>query len=88
MTAVQTTEVHGSWDQLITTQTCMTPKKKYIHLIYLPTAIEQPAGGSTTVHIYTQTKQRTTQNNTKIRKSAGRAPSLRGLPWHLKKYTI
>jgi hypothetical protein len=29
MTAAQTTEMHGPWDQLITTQTCMVPKKIY-----------------------------------------------------------
>jgi hypothetical protein len=44
-------------------------------------------GSSSTVHIYTQTIQRTTKtNNTyniKIRKTAGRAPSLRVLPWYL-----
>ena len=28
-------------------------------------------------------KTNNTYNNTKIRKSAGRAPSLRVLPWHL-----
>jgi hypothetical protein len=57
-------------------------------MIYLLTAIGLHRGGSSTVHIYTkstqndtkQTIQRTTQ---KVWKSAGRAPSLRGLPWHL-----
>ena len=31
-------------------------------MIYLLTAIELPPGGSSTVHIYTQTIHRTTQN--------------------------
>jgi hypothetical protein len=31
-------------------------------MIYLLTAIELPSGGSTTLHIYTQTVHRTTQN--------------------------
>jgi hypothetical protein len=39
-----------------------------------------PPGGSSSVHIYTQTVHRTTQ---KFKKSAGRAPSLRVIPWHL-----
>ena len=47
-------------------------------MIYL-TAIGLTPGGSSTVHIYTQTIHGTTQ----LRKSAGRAPSLRGIPWHL-----
>jgi len=62
------------------------------------TAIGLPPGGSSTVHIYTQiqrttqkqyidqhnrNKQYTEQHNSLIRKSAGRAPSLRGIPWHL-----
>ena len=56
------------------------------------TAIGLTPGGSSTVHIYTQTIHRTTQStqtqyieqhNSLIRKSAGRAPSLRVLPWHL-----
>jgi hypothetical protein len=57
------------------------------HMIYLSTAIEVPPGGSGNVHIYTQTIYRTKQLTTKqhkqqIRKSAGRAESLRVLPWH------
>ena len=80
-------------------------------LIYLLTATGLTPGGSSTVHIYTQTVHRTTQlttlvgrlsgirtqsGQTKIKdeltarknyrligKSAGRAPSLRVLPWHL-----
>jgi hypothetical protein len=58
-------------------------------LIYLLTAIGLTSGGSSTVHIYTQRIHRTTQNKqyTEQHKifwsSAGRAPSLRGLPWHL-----
>jgi hypothetical protein len=59
------------------------------YMIYLLTAIEQPSGGSSTAHIYTQTVHRTTQNkqyieqHKKVWKSAGRTPSLRVLPWHL-----
>jgi len=59
-------------------------------MIYLLTVIVLSPGGSSTVHIYTQTVHRTTQNkqyieqhNSLIRKSAGRAPSLRVIPWHL-----
>jgi hypothetical protein len=68
----------------------------YIYdMIYL-TAIGMSPGGSSSVHIYTQTVQRTTQTihrttqiTTEQHKkqlmwfSAGRAPSLRVLPWHL-----
>ena len=32
-------------------------------MIYLSTAVELQPGGSSTVHIYTQTLRRTTQNN-------------------------
>jgi len=49
-------------------------------LIYLLTAIGLSLGASSTVHIYTQTIHRTTQQ---FWKSAGRAPSLRVIPWHL-----
>jgi hypothetical protein len=49
-------------------------------MIYL-TAIGFPPGGSSTVHIYTQTIHRITQFTN--RKNADRAPSLRGIPWHL-----
>jgi len=53
----------------------------YVHdMIYL-TAVGLTPGGSSTVHIYTQTIHRTTQFT--IRKSADRVPSLRGIPWHL-----
>jgi len=66
-------------------------------LIYLLTAIRLTPGGSSTVHMYTQTVHRTTQSTTLvgrflgleprvvklIGKSAGRAPSLRVIPWHL-----
>jgi len=59
-------------------------------MIYL-TAIGLPPGGSSTVHIYTQTIERTTQSILTIhstthftyRKNADRVPSLRGIPWHL-----
>jgi len=44
------------------------------------TAIGFPPGGSSTVHIYTQTIHRTTQ---KFWKSAGRTTSLRIIPWRL-----
>jgi len=59
------------------------------NMIYLLTAIGLSAGGSSTVHIYTQTIHRTTQITTEQLKyqimcrSAGRAPSLQVLPWHL-----
>jgi len=58
-------------------------------MIYLLTAIGLPPGGSSTVHIYTQTTHRATQNkqyteqHKKFWKSTGRAPSLRVIPWHL-----
>ena len=60
------------------------------YMIYL-TAIGLTPGGSSTVHIYTQTIHRTTQStkqyieqhNSLIGKSADRAPSLRDIPWHL-----
>jgi hypothetical protein len=49
-----------------------------------------PPGGSSTAHIYTQTIHGTTQStqyieqhNSLIWKSADRATSLRGIPWHL-----
>ena len=56
-------------------------------MIYLLTAVGLTPGGSSTVHIYTQTihkehsrhKQYTEQHNLLIRKSADRAPSLRGI---------
>ena len=58
--------------------------------IYLLTAIGLTPGGSSTVHIYTQTIHRTIQNkqyieqhNSPIRKSENRAPSFQGIPWHL-----
>ena len=49
-------------------------------MIYLLTAIGLTPVGSSTVHIYTQTIDRTTQ---KFGKSAGHAPSLRVMPLHL-----
>jgi len=58
-------------------------------LIYLLTGIGLSPGGSSTVHIYTQTIHRTIHITTEqhkqqlIWKSAGRAPSLRVLFWHL-----
>ena len=61
-------------------------------MVYLLTAIGLPPGGSSTVHIYTQTISRTTQLTETIHtrrttqnfwKSAGRAPSWLVIPWHL-----
>jgi hypothetical protein len=54
----------------------------YIYM-YL-TTIGLTPGGSSTSHIYTQTLERK-ENNTEKEKlgSAGRAPSLRVIPWHL-----
>jgi len=56
-------------------------------MIYLLNAIGLSPGGSSTVHIYTQTIHRTTQNkqyieHTTIWESAGRTPSWLDLPWH------
>ena len=56
-------------------------------MIYL-TAIGLRPGNSSTVHIYAkqyieQHNQYIEQHNSVIRKSADRAPSLRGMPWHL-----
>jgi hypothetical protein len=53
--------------------------------IYLLTAIGLPPGRSITVHFYTQTihtKQTLHRTTQKFWKSAGRAPSLRVIPWH------
>jgi hypothetical protein len=64
-------------------------------MIYFSTAVGLTPGGRGTVLIYTQTIHRTTQLTTKqyeertkqhkqqIWKNAGRAQSLRVLPWHL-----
>jgi len=60
-------------------------------MIYLLTAIGLTPGGSSTVHIYPQKyieqhnrhKQYIGQQNSLIGKNADRAPSLRGIPWHL-----
>ena len=60
-----------------------------VDMIYLLTAIGLSPGGSSTVHIYTQTTHRTTQNKQYIEqhnnflKSAGRAPFWLVIPWHL-----
>ena len=65
--------------------------------MHLLTAIGLTTGGSSTVHIHTQTIHRTTQITILVGrlpgirtqscqtnwKSAGRAPSLRVMPWHL-----
>jgi len=54
---------------------------------YLITVIGLPPGGSSTVHIYTQTIHRMTQNKQYIEQhNFGRvrtAPSLWFIPWHL-----
>jgi hypothetical protein len=60
---------------------------KWGYDIYL-TAVGLPPGGSTTVHIYTQTIHRTTHNKQyieqhKFRKSAVHAPYWLVIPWHL-----
>jgi hypothetical protein len=57
-------------------------------MIHLLTAIGLSPGGSSTVHIYTQTIHRTIQNKQYIEqhnnwRSAGRAPSWLVIPWHL-----
>ena len=45
------------------TETKWKEQKTFCYdMIYLLTAIGQPPGGSNTVHIYTQTVHRTTQN--------------------------
>jgi len=49
-------------------------------MIYLLTAIGLSPGGTSTVHIYTQTIYRTKQQ---LWKSAGRAPPWRVISWHL-----
>jgi hypothetical protein len=49
-------------------------------MIYLKT-IGLTHGGSSTVHIYTQTISR--KHSSLIKKSVDRAPSLRGIPWNL-----
>jgi len=62
----------------------------YDMTIYL-TVIGFKPSGSSTVHIYTQAihrqhnrhKQYIEQHSSLIRKSADRAPPLRGIPWHL-----
>jgi hypothetical protein len=61
----------------------------YNDMIYLLTAIGLTPGGSSAVHIYTQTIHQNDTKQTIYRttqtfwKSAGRAPSLRVIPWHL-----
>jgi hypothetical protein len=57
-------------------------------MIYLLPAIGLSPGGSSTVHIYTQTIHRMIQNRQYIEqhnnwKSAGRALSWLLIPWHL-----
>jgi len=49
-------------------------------LIYLLTAIGLSPGGSSTVHIYTQTIHRTTQQFGKVQAVP---PSWLVIPWHL-----
>jgi uncharacterized integral membrane protein len=62
--------------------------KSGTNTIYFLIAIGLSPGGSSTVHIYTQTVHRTIQNKQYIEqhnnwKSAGRAPSWLVIPWHL-----
>jgi len=57
-------------------------------MIYFLTAIGLSPGGSSTVHVYTQTIQRTTQNKQYIEQhnnlgECDRAPSWLVIPWHL-----
>jgi len=55
-------------------------------MIYLLTAIGLSPGGSSTVHIYTQTidtKQTIHRTAQQFCKSADRAPSWLVVPWHL-----
>jgi len=57
-------------------------------MIYLLTAIGLSPGGSSTLHIYTQTIHRTTQNKKYIEQhnnlgECGTCPVLANLPWHL-----
>jgi len=59
---------------------CMIYDMIWYDMIYLLTAIGLSPGVSSTVHIYTQTIHRTTQQ---FWESAGRAPSWRVIPWHL-----
>jgi len=72
----------GHFAELLNFKTCDT------YMIYLLTAVGLTPDDSSTVHIYTQTIYNTTQITTEqhkklIWKSAGRASSLRVLPWHL-----
>jgi hypothetical protein len=64
---------------------CILPLPFFLYLLL--TAIGLSPGGSSTVHIYTQTVHRTTQNNQYIEplnsESADRAPSWLVMPWHL-----
>ena len=50
-------------------------------MIHLLTAIGLKPGGSIRAHIYTQ--KYIEQHNDLVLKSAGRAPSVRVIPWHL-----
>ena len=57
-------------------------------MIYLLSAIGLSTGGSSTVHIYTQTIHRTIQNKQYIEQhnnwmNAGRSLSWLVIPWHL-----
>jgi hypothetical protein len=69
----------------------MTWHDIWYDMINLLTAIGLPPGGSSTVHIthrqyieqHNRHKQYVAQHSPLIRKSADRAPSVRGIPWHL-----
>jgi len=57
-------------------------------MIYLLTAIGLTPGGSSTVHIYTKTVHRSTQNKQYMEEhnnleECGPAPSWLVIPWHL-----
>jgi len=61
-------------------------------MIYLTAIVLTPSGSTVVQYTFThkqyieqhnQHKQYIEQHNSLIRKSADRAPSLRGIPWHL-----
>jgi len=97
MSRVKLCDLHGFWglhnfesSVLLGNDSGWHPKELLNDMIYL-TATGFTAGGSNTINIYTQTihrqhnrhKQYTEQHISVIRKSPDRAPSLRGIPWHL-----
>ena len=81
---------NGIIQRAVSIVTELIPGLPRIYDIHLLTAIGLTPGGSSTVHIYTQTVHRKVQkqqyieqHNSLIRKSAGRALFLRVIPWHL-----